>query len=126
MYPNTRNATLRAIFHEKFPLAFAAKGAPKTPLAIGIADDLALALPEITAKHLRLALADYCNGPTYLRHCTEGAARIGLDGQPRGMVSASDARYAAARCATIEHWNRATDAAPAMSSALQGVTDDAA
>ena len=124
----TRNATLRDIFREHFPRAFAGKGEPKTPLAIGIGNELALALPEINFKHLTLALKDYCDGPTYLRNCVEGAARIGLDGQPRGEVSANDARYAADRCATIDHWNR--DAASAAvitahASVLQGVTDAA-
>lgn len=103
MKTRERIALIRKILHEDFPEIFAGKGEPKTPLAVGIAHELAPSLPEIEAKHLGWALHDYVSGPTYLRNCLEGAARIGLGGAPQGTVSASEARYAAGRLRGLEH-----------------------
>ena len=71
---------------EKFPLLFAGKGLPKKPLKIGIFHDLRKACPEISYYQLRLALADYCAGPSYKACLIEGTARFDLAGQDSGEV----------------------------------------
>jgi sRNA-binding protein len=44
-------------------------------------------------------LAIYCTSIAYLRQMREGAARIGLDGEPAGVVTADEAEDAARRLA---------------------------
>ena len=102
-----RTMAVRAILHATWPDVFAGKGQPKQPLAVGIGDRVALALPELGTANVRRALSDYANGPTYLRSCVEGAARIGLDGQPNGVVTADQAAFAKARLAANEtFWSK--------------------
>lgn len=96
----------RNLLVQHFPLAFMPAGAPKRPLALWIGDHVALALPEIGRTRLANALFDYTSGPTYLRACVEGAARIGLDGKEAGVVTAAQAAYAASRIAAMEENER--------------------
>ena len=58
-------------------------------------------------------LGDHTGGPTYLGWPIEGAARIDLDGQPAGTVTAAQAEFAAKKLSTVvvrmtkQHWERA-------------------
>lgn len=79
---------------ERFPQCFAGWGKPKRPLKRHIHVDIRRAMPDVPAKHISYALYDYTGGPTYLRSVLEGATRIDLDGQPAGVVNASQARHA--------------------------------
>jgi ProP effector len=99
-------ARVRAILVERFPKAFAAQGQEKQPLKINIDSDILLAMPELTRKSLSYALADYTWGPTYCRHVTAGAARIGLDGEPCGTVSEAEAAFAADRLKMLRKKNK--------------------
>jgi len=96
------NEATRAILVETLLLTFMPKGAPKKPLAIGIGERLAFALPEIGYMRLTHALNDYTGGATYLRACVEGAARIDIDGKEAGVVTAAQAAYAAHRIAAMD------------------------
>lgn len=98
---NRRAERARELLAAQWPLVFSAKGAPKRPLAIGIGERIALALPEIGKSRLIEALDDYCQGPSYLEACVEGAARVDLDGADCGVVSADHARHAAERLASM-------------------------
>jgi hypothetical protein len=74
----------------KFPLCFAPAGAPKQPLKIGISKDLeAFASAELPYWQIILAVRDYTRGESYLLSCALGAVRVGLDGEPAGIVDAS-------------------------------------
>ena len=110
MNPSSRTGLIRAILHQNFPEAFAGKGEPKKPLALGIGREIGARMPEISATHLGAALADYTRGPTYLKNCIEGAPRVALDGKPQGAVSALEAAYAAERLRGMAHFE-ATNAA---------------
>jgi len=81
-------------------------GAPKRPLAFRIGEYVALALPEIGQTRIANALLDYTEGKTYLSACVEGAARIGIDGQEAGVVTAAQAASAASRVAAMEENER--------------------
>ena len=50
---------------------------------------------------LRVALAAYTGRVMYLRGLVAGAARIDLDGNPAGEVSAKDTEYATVKLAEI-------------------------
>jgi ProP effector len=50
---------------------------------------------------LKMALTAYTGRVMYLRGLVEGAARLDLDGNPAGEVTARDAEYAAAKLARI-------------------------
>lgn len=104
MTNNERTALVREILHETFPNAFAAKGEEKRPLAIGIEGQIHLRCPELSKWHLAAAIADYTRGPTYLRNVVEGAQRVDLEGEPNGLVTASEAAYAAMRKSGISHY----------------------
>jgi ProP effector len=75
----------------QFPAAFLIDG-PRKPLKIGIRDDLALRW--IGRDVLQRGLAVYCSNYHYLLALQEGAVRIGLDGEPAGVVTADAAASA--------------------------------
>ena len=109
-----RNAELtRETLAAAFPNCFAPKGADKRPLAIGINKEIMAAMPELGFLRLSNALGDYTSGPTYLCHVVEGARRIDLNGEPRGVVTAEEAAHAAARLAAFQGWVKANDKAQA-------------
>ena len=58
-----------------------------------------------------MPLRIYTSHVAYLRCCTEGAARIDLDGKTAGIVTATEATYASNRLAKIQRRNRATTGA---------------
>jgi ProP effector len=94
----------RELLAETFPKCFARKGEEKRPLAIGLHQEILGAIPEIGYHRLSAALADYTSGPTYLRNVVEGAPRVGLDGEPKGVVTAKEATHAATRLASWRAW----------------------
>jgi|SRR5271166_424761 len=80
---------------ELYPQVFAIEPAKRRPLAIGIREALLAVDTGMTPDELKAALAQYCGTYGYLRRMREGHARIGLDGQRVGFVTADDARWAA-------------------------------
>jgi ProP effector len=57
--------------------------------------------PELDHHKLNVALTVYTRRVMYLRSLVAGAARVDLDGNPAGEVSARDAEYAMAKLAKI-------------------------
>jgi hypothetical protein len=71
-------------------------GARRRPLKIGIHADIAAALDgAITPSELGVALRFYTDNEGYLR-ALRGVPRIGLDGEPAGVVTESEAQHAKA------------------------------
>jgi ProP effector len=96
--PRTRRKSYEAmlLLVEKFPAAFSEAG-ERRPLKIGLANDL-LARGinrQVTARGLH----SYCNAYRYLVALQDGAVRIGLDGEPAGVVTADEAANAQQRLA---------------------------
>jgi ProP effector len=82
------------ILRQRFPAAFARLSARKRrPLKIGIRDDIIAAVPEIDAAEIGRAVRLYTGGRAYVEHCVAGAQRIGLGGEPAGIVTADEARW---------------------------------
>jgi ProP effector len=78
-----------------WPNCFAVKYRDRRPLKIGIADDVAAAVEgAITSDELDAAFAVYTRQPGYLRGLKGGAARVDLDGNPAGAVTAEQAATA--------------------------------
>jgi sRNA-binding protein len=78
-----------------WPHCFALLEQRRRPLKNGIhADILAAAKGAITADEIKVALRRYCRSAGYLLACTEGAARIGLDGKVAGKVTGNEAKFA--------------------------------
>jgi ProP effector len=78
-----------------WPNCFAVKFRDRRPLKIGIADDVAAAVEgAITSEELDAAFAVYTRQTGYLRALRQGAARIDLDGNPAGVVTADQAATA--------------------------------
>lgn len=103
--PKTISQTIRSIraeLVERFPKAFCPKGAQKVPLKIGINRDIKAAWPEVSSKHLRMAMFDYTRGFKYVANMKAGAERIDLDGQPAGAVSDDDAADAAEKLVKLQ------------------------
>jgi ProP effector len=87
---------------EAFPQTFVLERCrPHRPLKIGIAADLQARCPALEWRVLKVALAAYTGRVMYLRGLVEGAARVDLDGNPAGEVTARDAEYAATKLARI-------------------------
>jgi sRNA-binding protein len=82
---------------ERFPGAFARDPAGRAPLKRRIDRDLVARLDgAVSRSALKRALGVYTAGPEYRAKLTEGAARIDLDGNAAGAVTASEAEYALA------------------------------
>ena len=95
------DATL-ARLAEAFPQTFVLeKYRPHWPLKVGIAAAIPARCPALEWRVLKMALTAYTGRVMYLRGLVEGAARLDLDGNPAGEVTARDAEYAAAKLAKI-------------------------
>jgi ProP effector len=95
------DATL-ARLAEAFPQTFVLeKYRPHWPLKVGIAAAIPARCPALEWRVLKMALTAYTGRIMYLRGLVEGAARVDLDGNPAGEVTAGDAEYASAKLARI-------------------------
>jgi ProP effector len=87
---------------ERFPATFVLeKYRPHRPLKVGITTDIRGRCPEFKSRQLGSAINFYTSRLVYLQSMVEGTARIDLDGNPAGEVTARDAAHAAARVANI-------------------------
>ncbi len=80
----------------QFPKAFPKKPAAKVPLKLGVLEDLqqhAQAL-QLTADEIKLAVKTWCDGRRYWDSMVEAAARVDLNGEPAGAVTANEAQHA--------------------------------
>jgi ProP effector len=94
--------TALALLTEAFPQTFMLeKYRPHRPLKVGIAADIPARCPAVERRVLSAALSAYARRVMYLRALVAGAARVDLDGNPAGEVTAGDAEYAAAKLAEI-------------------------
>jgi ProP effector len=69
------------------------------PLKVGIAADLVARCAELDRRKLGAVLSAYTQRIMYREAMVAGPARIDLDGNPAGEVSAADAEHAAAKLA---------------------------
>jgi sRNA-binding protein len=88
-----RKATI-ARLAQLFPVCFYVARRHRRPLKIGIRRDLAALDLGLGRRELDSALAWYANGIGYLQNIRAGAARIGLDGAPVGVVAEADEAHA--------------------------------
>ena len=87
---------------EAFPQTFVLeRNRPHRPLKVGIAADIPARCPAVERRVLSVALRVYARRVMYLRSLVAGAARVDLDGNACGEVTARDAEDAAARLAEI-------------------------
>jgi sRNA-binding protein len=103
---------------EKFPRPFFMLETRRQPLAIGIRDQI-IATGAIEPDQLNLALQFYCRSDSYLRAMARGGARIGLAGEPVGVVTPEQAASAAKGLANrmLRKKARKAEARPACSGA---------
>ena len=86
---------------ECFPRVFGRENQlPPRPLKAGIAADILARCPELDQRVLSAALGYFTRRVMYLQGMVTGAARVDLDGNPCGEVSAEAAAHAAARLAS--------------------------
>src|SRR6476661_2755066 len=94
--------TALALLTEAFPQTFVLeKYRPHQPLKVGIAADIPARCPAVERRVLSAALSAYARRVMYLRALVAGAARVDLDGNPAGEVTAGDAEFAATKLAEI-------------------------
>ena len=87
---------------ECFPHAFTVEQyLTHQPLRIGIDGDLAERCQALTWRERIAVLRYYTSRPMYLRGCVGGVARVDLDGNPAGVVTAAEAAFAAARLVEV-------------------------
>jgi sRNA-binding protein len=85
-----------SLLTERFPAIFARTG-ERRPLKIGIAVDLLA--HGLDRQMVHDGLRSYCGSYRYLAGLQDGAVRIGLDGEPTGVVSSDEAAVAQQRLA---------------------------
>lgn len=92
-----RSAEIRTVACARWPEVF---GKP-VPLAVGIRESLAADLAEqgFNIGEIDAFLGYHTCSPWYLAACVEGAARVNLNGEEVGRVTANEAGYAADRLA---------------------------
>jgi ProP effector len=78
----------------RFPAAFKPQGRPRLPLKIGIYDDIISLAPDLPQIEVKKAVMLYVNQRSYNRAVREGAARVDLNGEPAGLVTAEHAAWA--------------------------------
>jgi ProP effector len=89
-----------ALLAETWPACFSVYEGRRKPLKLGIHQDVLAALEgAITPKELKNALRHYTGNRCYLRRSIAGAARIDLDGNPAGTITAEEAVAAATKMA---------------------------
>lgn len=78
---------------KRFPRAFPKNPSPKVPLKVGVIDDLLKQASDLglTEKQVRDAIKLWCRGARYWSCLVQGAARVDLNGDAVGEVSASEA-----------------------------------
>ncbi|KAA0875947.1 DNA competence protein [Nitrincola tapanii] len=88
-----RAANLAALqlLQDAYPQVFAAQ--PVRALKIGIQEDL-IADAKVAKNKIKRALASFVRSPNYLRSLQAGAARVDLQGQEVGEVTAEEAEHA--------------------------------
>ena len=96
-----KTSQILAIFRQRWPKLFDVNNA--VPFATGIHKDIRLAIPELNWIQLKKAMSAWCCSTRYLRACTEGAVRYGLDGLPNGTVSAEIAANSKQQLLTGRH-----------------------
>ena len=80
----------------RYPQTFVLeKYRPHRPLKVGIAVDIMERCPELDRRKLGVALAAYTRRVMYLKGMVAGAARVDLNGNPAGEVTARDEEHAA-------------------------------
>lgn len=79
----------------RFPRAFPKNPSPKVPLKVGILDDLLKHTSDLrlTEREVRDAIRTWCRGARYWSSLVTGAARVDLNGNAVGEVSAADAGH---------------------------------
>jgi sRNA-binding protein len=84
-----------ALLADRYPKAFAVQNQRRLPLKLGIHGDIVASIGgALTPKELRRALRWYTGSLGYLREMLAGAARIDLQGDPSGVVTATEAQRA--------------------------------
>jgi ProP effector len=78
-----------------FPKCFFEHSSDRLPLKVGIGHELEALELQIDPQELSYVLGWYTGSTGYLRAMKVGAARVGLNGTPAGVVSEADARHAA-------------------------------
>lgn len=96
--PRTPDATVAAVLQllaERWPQVFSIHEFRRRPLKIGIHVEILAALDgAVTPAELCMALRCYCANAVYRKRLKAGAARIGLDGEPAGVITAEEEAYA--------------------------------
>jgi ProP effector len=101
-----------AYLAERFPQTFVLeRHQPHRPLKVGIADDLVARCPELDRSKLGIVLGTYVRRIMYRKAMVAGAARVDLDGNACGEVSARDAEHATESLAEILASRQAKQAA---------------
>ena len=132
-FPTTAQAKRRAqraagiaclvLLMERFPAAFAPFGArTRKALKVGIDRDIAAAMPELMAGELSVALRIYTGSLSYLHAMTDGAIRVGVAGQPAGVVTAEAAAIARERLAKDKRPSPPAATSPAPAQAKKRLT----
>ncbi|BAN49245.1 ProQ/FINO family protein [Metapseudomonas resinovorans] len=114
--PREKDPAVDAIWRlqKHFPLAFPVNPAPKVPLKEGIFKDAEqhLELLGITSEQLKLGIATWCRGSRYWASMVENAARLDLQGQAAGTVTAGQALYAKQQASRQRSQDRRSRAKP--------------
>jgi ProP effector len=91
------NDQILDLLYERFPKIFARDPAGQRPLKRGIDRELMARLGgTVSRSAIKRALGAYVASPEYRAKLIAGAARLDLDGNPAGAVTAGEAAYALA------------------------------
>jgi ProP effector len=90
--PKFDSNPLITLFAERWPRCFSVYEQRRRPLAVGIHAEIIASLEGIAGEaEIRRALSYYVRNPKYRKTLKVGSARIGLDGEPAGVVTEEQA-----------------------------------
>lgn len=72
------------------------------PLAIGIHEALAAALPQYDPQLIGRVLSNHCRKPRYLKSVARGGKRFSLENKPVGAVTEEEQAVAQRQCEALE------------------------
>jgi hypothetical protein len=98
-----RALEMKATLAERFPACFRPQGQPRLPLKVGIDHDIINLAPDLSETDVKQAIKSYVAAPDYYMVAIEGAVRVDLDGEPAGVVTHDQARWAQIKLGKRHH-----------------------
>jgi ProP effector len=98
-----RALAMQVALAERFPACFKLPGQPRLPLKVGIDQDIINIATDLSETNVKQAIKRYAAAGEYYLASIEGAVRVDLGGEPAGVVTQHQARWAQIKLGQRHH-----------------------